>query len=73
MENIHAIVAFLEGKKALILSIAGLIISFLVTDGVLRASLGTLLQSILSLLGTGAVAVGSTQGYQAFRTNQVGE
>ncbi len=63
-EALHKIVSFLEGKKSVILSISGLVISFLVTEGTIQASVGTLLQSILSVLATGAVAVGSTQSYQ---------
>ncbi len=64
MDTIHAIVAWLEGKKTIIIAIAALIISYLVTTGFFSAALGTLFQTILSLLAGGAVAVGSTQSYK---------
>ncbi len=55
MNKLEQILNWLDGKKAVILSISALILSYLVTAGILEPSLGTLLQSILSILGGGAV------------------
>lgn len=55
MEKLVSLLNYLDGKKAVILSISALVLSYLVTAGVLEPSLGTLLQSILSILGGGAV------------------
>lgn len=55
MNKVALLLDLLNGKKAVILSISALLLSYLVTAGVLEPSLGTLLQSILSILGGGAV------------------
>lgn len=67
MNILHAIINFLEGKKSLILAILGLVLSYLVKDGTLSPNLGLLLQSALSLVAGGAVAVGATESYRTFQ------
>lgn len=51
----QALLTWLDGKKALIVSILSLINSYLVAVNLYDAALGTLVQSILSLLAGGAV------------------
>lgn len=46
---------FLDGKKAIILAICGAILSYLVAGDVITPNLGALIQTILSILGGGAV------------------
>lgn len=51
----QTILQFLAGKKAYILSISAAILSYLVAGDIINANLGALIQTILSILGGGAM------------------
>jgi len=53
--SFHALLDWLEGKKALILSISAAVLSYAVAGHLINPDLGALLQTILSILGGGAV------------------
>ena len=55
MGKIELILNFLDGKKSTILAISAVVISYAVASGLIEASLGALLQTIISILGGGAV------------------
>lgn len=61
---VHSVVAWLDGKKAIILALSSPTISYLVTENIIKPSLGTLLTTLLSILCGGALAVGATQAYK---------
>jgi hypothetical protein len=67
MEKVHQVLLWLEGKKALWGAIIATIISFLVSEGTISASMGTMIQSIVAMLTTGSVALGATQGYKDYK------
>lgn len=51
--TIQSILEFLDGKKAIILAIAGLIIGYLVQTNVVDGQLGALILAILNILAGG--------------------
>jgi len=54
---------FLDGKKAIICAVAGLVIAYLVQTNVMTGELGTLILSILNLLAGGtAIATNKVLG-----------
>jgi hypothetical protein len=55
METLKSVLFWLDGKKSTILAICALVLSYLVSMGVITADLGTLLQAILSVITGGAV------------------
>jgi hypothetical protein len=50
------ILTLLDGKKAIILAICSAILSYLVASGTIKADLGALIQTVLSILAGGAAA-----------------
>lgn len=58
----QSILVWLDGKKAYILAISAAINSYLVAAGIYEASLGALLQTILSILGGGAMVATTKLG-----------
>lgn len=63
MNTFHQILDFLDGKKSTILAITAAILSYAVAGNIIDADLGALLQTILSILGGGAV----------YATNKLGQ
>lgn len=59
---LYKILEFLDGKKAPILAVSSAIISYLVAGKVIEASLGALFQTIISILGGGAVYASNRLG-----------
>ena len=53
----NGIILFLDGKKTYILAIVSAINSFLVASAVYNASLGALIQTILSIIAGGAEGI----------------
>lgn len=49
------LLTFIDGYKTYILAIASAVISYLVASGIITADLGSLLQTIVSILAGGAV------------------
>jgi hypothetical protein len=69
MENL---LKFLDGRKAVILSICAAILSYLVAGGIIDANLGALIQTILSILAGGAVIMtDKTLGKRNFEGKRV--
>ena len=67
LSQVNLIVAFLEGKKAIILSIGNPILSLLVANGTLTPDVGAALVALLSALCGGALVVGKSQGFKDFK------
>jgi hypothetical protein len=67
MEKLHLAIHWLEGKKALWGSILNVVISFLVTEGTISTSMGTMLASIVAMVTTGSLALGATKSYKDFK------
>ena len=55
MSNLEVLLQWLDGKKAMILAISGLVVGYSVAANFLDARLGTLILSILNILSGGAV------------------
>ena len=69
MENkylsvLHSLVAWLDGKKAVIYAIAAPTFSYLIVVHTITPELGALLTTILSVITGGALVVGATQSYK---------
>ena len=73
MEKVNAVLLFLEGRKALIASLLGIVVSYLVTDGTISAPLGTMLQSLIALLTGGALIAGRTEGFKEYKLGKLGK
>lgn len=57
MEKLAKLLAFLDGKKSIILAIAGPVLAYLVKINAIDVDLGLLLSTILSVLAGGAKVV----------------
>jgi len=59
---IHSILTWLDGKKSTILAIVSAIISYAVAASYLKADLGALLQTVVSILAGGAIVATNKLG-----------
>ena len=59
---LFSLLNFLEGKKTILVGVSGAVVSYLVTAGVIDASLGSLIQTVLTLVFGGAAVVGARLG-----------
>ena len=69
---LEQILQFLDGRKAILLAVVGLVIGYLTATNVLDAQLGALILSVLNVLAGGAVvATNKVLGHRNFEGRRI--